>query len=94
MSFVYNYLNIFFLQNAGSVRIFGGSLENLLKGGEKIPVIVERLIKAIEIQGLFVEGLYRKSGAAPKARELRSQIETGNELYIPLLHKVRKLCNQ
>lgn len=49
-----------------------------MKDGEKVPIVVERLIKAIETQGLYTEGLYRKSGAAPKARELRTQIETGN----------------
>nr|KAG5705932.1 hypothetical protein BaRGS_010822 [Batillaria attramentaria] len=59
-----------------NARVFGAPLESLLKEGQKIPLVVDRLISAIEMHGLFTVGLYRKCGAAPKARELRSCIES------------------
>ena len=67
-------------QNPSNAKVFGAPLESLLKDGEKIPLVVERLINAIEMHGLFTEGLYRKCGAAPKARELRALIEAGELL--------------
>ena len=39
--------------------------------------MVERLIKAIELNGLFTVGVYRKAGAAGKIRELLHLINTG-----------------
>ncbi|KAK7496039.1 hypothetical protein BaRGS_00012740 [Batillaria attramentaria] len=66
-------------QGPANARVFGAPLESLLKEGQKIPLVVDRLISAIEMHGLFTVGLYRKCGAAPKARELRSCIESGFE---------------
>lgn len=71
-------------QNPSNAKVFGAPLESLLKDGEKIPRVVEQLIKAIEMHGLFTEGLYRKCGAAPKARELRALIEAGELLRWPV----------
>ena len=65
------------VQGANNAKVFGAPLEGLLKDGDKIPVVVERLINAIETTGLFTVGLYRKSGVAPRARELRTLIEAG-----------------
>ncbi|XP_025078499.1 unconventional myosin-IXa-like isoform X4 [Pomacea canaliculata] len=62
-----------------NAKVFGAPLESLLKEDQKIPLLVERLISAIETHGLYTVGLYRKSGAAPRARELRQLIETGFE---------------
>ncbi|XP_076443388.1 unconventional myosin-IXb-like isoform X3 [Babylonia areolata] len=62
-------------QSPSTGRVFGASLERLVKDGDKIPPVVERLINAIEMQGLYTVGLYRKCGAAPKVRELRALIE-------------------
>lgn len=47
-------------------RVFSVPLENLVKPGEKIPGVIDRLITSIELYGLYTEGLYRKSGAATK----------------------------
>ncbi|XP_070212949.1 unconventional myosin-IXb-like [Littorina saxatilis] len=66
-------------QGAANAKVFGATLESLLGDGEKIPHVVERLINAIEMHGLFTEGLYRKSGAAPKSRELRGLLEVDPE---------------
>lgn len=64
-------------QGQPNAKVFGAPLESLIKGDQKIPLVVEKLISTIEMHGLFTEGLYRKSGAAPKARELKLSIETG-----------------
>lgn len=45
----------------------------------KIPVIVERLIVAIETHGMFTVGVYRKSGATAKVKQLKQNIDSGKE---------------
>ncbi|KAL8597793.1 hypothetical protein ACOMHN_004908 [Nucella lapillus] len=69
-------------QNASNAKVFGATLCSLLRDGDKIPLVVERLINAVEMHGLFTEGLYRKSAAAPKARELRALLEADYELVM------------
>ncbi|XP_069979084.1 unconventional myosin-IXb [Penaeus vannamei] len=56
-------------------RVFSVPLENLVKPGEKIPGVIDRLITSIELYGLYTEGLYRKSGAATKVRSVKAHIE-------------------
>ncbi|XP_071119029.1 unconventional myosin-IXb-like isoform X6 [Haliotis cracherodii] len=56
-------------------QTFGAGLESLVSDGLKVPKVAERLIQTIELNGMFTEGLYRKSGAAPKVRHLRQIIE-------------------
>lgn len=43
-------------------KVFGATLERLVNEEFKIPLVVEQLISAIELKGLYTEGLYRKSG--------------------------------
>ncbi|XP_013418061.1 LOW QUALITY PROTEIN: unconventional myosin-IXa-like [Lingula anatina] len=50
--------------------IFGVQLCHLLQRGVKVPPVIERLITAIEMKGLYTEGVYRKSGAAVKTKQL------------------------
>lgn len=47
---------------AGGPRVFGVPLHQLAIGDGKVPIVVDRLITTIEMRGLYVEGLYRKSG--------------------------------
>ncbi|XP_067665743.1 unconventional myosin-IXb-like isoform X7 [Haliotis asinina] len=63
-------------QGKVSSQIFGAGLESLVSEGCKVPKVAERLIQTIEMHGMFTEGLYRKSGAAPKVRHLRQIIES------------------
>ncbi len=49
----------------------------ILNDNQKVPTVVERLIKAIELNGLFMVGVYRKAGAAGKIKELLHLIDTG-----------------
>ncbi|XP_066950423.1 unconventional myosin-IXb-like isoform X1 [Macrobrachium rosenbergii] len=60
-------------------RVFAVPLENLIRAGEKIPAVVDRLITTIELHGLFTEGLYRKSGATSKVRAVKAHIERDPE---------------
>lgn len=56
-------------------RVFKVPLENLIRTGEKIPGVVERLIQSIELYGLYTEGLYRKPGAQLKVKAVKAAIE-------------------
>lgn len=59
-------------------KLFGAPLSSLLNDAEcRIPVQVENLIMKIEIKGLYMEGLYRKSGIIRKITELRHRLDSG-----------------
>ncbi|GFR76566.1 unconventional myosin-IXb [Elysia marginata] len=60
-------------------QVFGVELSLLVGGNQKIPSLCERLMSTIERTGLYVEGIYRKSGAAPKIKELRAALEADGE---------------
>lgn len=45
-----------------SNNVFGVPLHLLASGNNKVPLVVERLITTIEMYGLYMEGIYRKSG--------------------------------
>ncbi|XP_055339846.1 unconventional myosin-IXAa-like isoform X2 [Paramacrobiotus metropolitanus] len=61
--------------NQPSGKIFKVPLDCLLLSGEKIPAIADRLITVVEMQGIYTEWIYRKSGAAHGMRSLRAAIE-------------------
>ncbi|KAK3097842.1 hypothetical protein FSP39_013712 [Pinctada imbricata] len=65
-------------QNPGS-RVFGAPLQSLVSESAKIPLIVERLIEKIELQGMYTVGVYRKSGAAAEVKELKQNIDNGSD---------------
>ncbi|XP_074649621.1 unconventional myosin-IXb-like isoform X2 [Tubulanus polymorphus] len=54
--------------------VFGVPLLLQLSESVKIPEIVERLISAIEINGLYTEGIYRKAGSAVRIKTLKKLI--------------------
>lgn len=45
-------------------RVFGVPLHQLATGEGKVPLVVDRLITTIEMYGLYMEGIYRKSGVS------------------------------
>ncbi len=51
-------------------------------------MVIERLLIAVELRGLFVEGIYRKSGALAQIRIVRRTIETtpSEEKLFPILN--------
>ncbi|XP_055956290.1 unconventional myosin-IXa isoform X3 [Patella vulgata] len=64
------------LENKGATGAFlNVPLQSMIGKDQKIPPIVEKLISAIELQGMFTEGIYRKSGSAPKVRSLIQDID-------------------
>ena len=64
------------LQAGTGGRLFGAELVMLVDEDNVVPIVVERLMMAIELRALFVEGIYRKSGSVAQIRNLRKKIET------------------
>ncbi|XP_078730662.1 unconventional myosin-IXb-like [Lampetra fluviatilis] len=56
-------------------RHFGVPLALLASPSRAVPEVLERLVRHVETQGLYCEGVYRKSGSANRARRLRSELE-------------------
>ncbi len=56
--------------------MFGGDLSAQMTEDQSIPIVVEKLLQAIELHSLFVEGIYRKSGSVAQTKQLRKLIET------------------
>ncbi|XP_034833459.1 unconventional myosin-IXa-like isoform X2 [Maniola hyperantus] len=56
-------------------KVFGIPLSELPTGEGNIPLVVDRLFTTIEMTGLYIEGLYRKSGLSSKVRELRRLLD-------------------
>ncbi|CAH2230158.1 jg12504 [Pararge aegeria aegeria] len=56
-------------------KVFGIPLGELPTGEGNIPLVVDRLFTTIEMTGLYIEGLYRKSGLSSKVRELRRLLD-------------------
>ncbi|CAG9541021.1 unnamed protein product [Cercopithifilaria johnstoni] len=61
------------LQSGG--RFFGANLSSLMDDQETVPIVIDKLFMAIELKGLFVEGIYRKSAAIGQVRNVRRTIE-------------------
>lgn len=68
--------NLFKVDNK---KVFGAPLEALVNEENQIPVILEKLITAIELKGLYTEGIYRKSGTTSKINELKQKLENSDE---------------
>ena len=64
-------------QQGKDKQVMGVPLVHLLTGRQLIPPVIEKLITAIELHGLYTEGLYRKTGAASKIRQLVKTLNAG-----------------
>lgn len=61
--------------------VIGSPLEVLVRdapGGCKVHPVVEKLMNAIEMDGLYTEGLYRKPGMASAVKQLIKDINNGH----------------
>ncbi|KAM4551542.1 unconventional myosin-IXb isoform 3-T4 [Odontesthes bonariensis] len=58
---------------------FGVQVCVLTSKASPIPKVVELLLMHVELNGLYTEGIYRKSGSACRARELYQILETNPE---------------
>lgn len=56
-------------------KVFGVSLVTLITDENKVPLVIEKLLGTIELFGLYTEGIYRKSGASSKIKELKHKID-------------------
>lgn len=56
---------------------FGVCVDSLTSDKVSVPIVLEKLLEHVEMHGLYTEGLYRKSGAANRTRELRQALQTG-----------------
>lgn len=56
---------------------FGVCVGSLTSDKASVPIVLEKLLEHVEMHGLYTEGLYRKSGAANRTRELRQALQTG-----------------
>uniref|UniRef100_A0A4W3H7A6 Myosin IXB n=1 Tax=Callorhinchus milii TaxID=7868 RepID=A0A4W3H7A6_CALMI len=54
---------------------FGVSVCDLTNEQQLVPLLMEILLEYVEMHGLYTEGIYRKSGAANKMKELRQKLE-------------------
>uniref|UniRef100_A0A8B9KBF1 Myosin IXB n=1 Tax=Astyanax mexicanus TaxID=7994 RepID=A0A8B9KBF1_ASTMX len=57
---------------------FGVRVCNLANDRIPVPVVLEMMLEHVEMNGLYTEGIYRKSGSANRMKELRQLLEAGN----------------
>lgn len=48
---------------------------SLVDDDHPVPIVLNKMLMSIEVRALFVEGIYRKSGALPTVRNMRKLIE-------------------
>lgn len=60
-------------------KVFGVSLVSLLTETSKIPLVIEKLLRTIELHCLYTEGIYRKSGVSSKIKELKTKMDENPE---------------
>uniref|UniRef100_A0A3B4XCH9 Myosin IXb n=1 Tax=Seriola lalandi dorsalis TaxID=1841481 RepID=A0A3B4XCH9_SERLL len=58
---------------------FGVQVCVLTSKANPVPMVVEMLLLHVELNGLYTEGIYRKSGSTCRARELHQILETNPE---------------
>uniref|UniRef100_A0A8B9KBI6 Myosin IXB n=1 Tax=Astyanax mexicanus TaxID=7994 RepID=A0A8B9KBI6_ASTMX len=54
---------------------FGVRVCNLANDRIPVPVVLEMMLEHVEMNGLYTEGIYRKSGSANRMKELRQLLE-------------------
>lgn len=68
--------------SASARPVFGISLQRLYeRDGLAVPMVVYQCIRAVELYGLNVEGIYRLSGSLASVNKLKSMFDTG-KLFI------------
>ncbi|KAG7487958.1 hypothetical protein MATL_G00029080 [Megalops atlanticus] len=60
---------------SGSMH-FGVRVGRLISDKNPVPVVLERMLEHVEMNGLYTEGIYRKSGSANRMKELHQLLET------------------
>lgn len=94
---LWSFVSIFvcFYQDAnepGSLH-FGVHVSNLTSKANPVPKVLEILLMHVEINGLYTEGIYRKSGSTCRARELHQILETSKSLAAGLKMRL-EMCQE
>ncbi|KAF1744120.1 LOW QUALITY PROTEIN: hypothetical protein MXB_3712 [Myxobolus squamalis] len=63
-----------FVPKTNKNKFFGVSLERILTVDYQIPLKLSQLLKQIELRGIHYEGIYRKSGATAKIKEIYDKL--------------------
>ncbi|XP_043985328.1 unconventional myosin-IXb isoform X5 [Gambusia affinis] len=76
---------------------FGVRVCHLVSDKNPVPTVLEMMLEHVEMHGLYTEGIYRKSGAANRMRELHQRLEM--DTYVDILedypiHTVTGLVKQ
>ncbi|XP_056095323.1 unconventional myosin-IXb isoform X3 [Rhinichthys klamathensis goyatoka] len=58
---------------------FGVRVCHLVNSKTPVPVVLEIMMEHVEMNGLYTEGIYRKSGSANRMKELHQLLEAGPE---------------
>ncbi|XP_026108487.1 unconventional myosin-IXb-like isoform X2 [Carassius auratus] len=58
---------------------FGVRVGHLVNNKTPVPIVLEIMMEHVEMNGLYTEGIYRKSGSANRMKELHQLLETGPE---------------
>lgn len=75
------YLFVSILQKEGEHMLhFGVPVCALARTTDSVPFIMEKMLVHVEMNGLYTEGIYRKSGSACRAKELHHILEKGNSV--------------
>ncbi|XP_059196824.1 si:zfos-588f8.1 isoform X3 [Centropristis striata] len=59
---------------------FGVRVSHLVSDKNPVPMVLEMMLEHVEINGLYTEGIYRKSGSANRMKELHQRLETDPHL--------------
>uniref|UniRef100_A0A671Q2Y7 Unconventional myosin-IXb-like n=1 Tax=Sinocyclocheilus anshuiensis TaxID=1608454 RepID=A0A671Q2Y7_9TELE len=58
---------------------FGVRVCHLVNNKTPVPIVLEIMLEHVEMNGLYTEGIYRKSGSANRMKELHQLLEAGPE---------------
>ncbi|KAL4608041.1 unconventional myosin-IXb [Arapaima gigas] len=72
--YCYTYCPRKFAEQSNS-QLFGVPVSVMTSEDNTVPAILATLLEHVELKGLYTEGIYRKSGAAQRMRELHQQLE-------------------
>ncbi|KAM4629651.1 LOW QUALITY PROTEIN: unconventional myosin-IXb [Polymixia lowei] len=59
---------------------FGVRVGHLTSDKNPVPMVLEMMLEHVEMNGLYTEGIYRKSGSANRMKELHQRLETDPHL--------------
>ncbi|KAK5870302.1 hypothetical protein PBY51_024952 [Eleginops maclovinus] len=59
---------------------FGVRVGHLVSEKNPVPMVLEMMLEHVEMNGLYTEGIYRKSGSANRMKELHQRLETDPHL--------------